>query len=252
MITKMTIITIDVHDPRHAFQADFTKYVFAETRLAAKEAFKKQSGDFNEVTSYELYDVRDENFVYIHIHTSPVRISSKIERRKLYVRRCSYDDLSDDAIAIKQNVDNHFMIANYSSGETKVVDFSNEFRRNNTVHEDRLGRTASGGPKVLNPSERTLEEVIQLEHECRPMRLQPVLKLNLERKHKMNMVRKVVREIIPNSSSSSDEQSDTKKSKKSSDIEEDQKPTKKQSGKKSKHQGKAKTFKRKTQRRGRV
>ena len=105
---------------------------------------------------------------------------------------------------------------------------------------------------MLNPSKKTLEEVVQLEHECRPMRLQPVLKLNLERKHKMNMVRKVVREIIPNSSSSSDEQSDTKKSKKSSDIEEDQKPTKTQSGKKSKHQGKAKTFKRKTQRRGRV
>ena len=246
--TENNMKTFDVNDPIFASLVHRTKYLLAEKRLAAKEVFKKQGGDFkefNELSSYAFYVFNREDTVCVQIHTSPIRITNKIERRKLYMRGCSYSEVCPDVIPFKPNVGTTYLVANYGSNETKIVNLSEEYKPSPISYDK-----ASG--KLKNPSKEVLAEMALLEHECRPVRSQPTRKSNLKRKLKTNLVREAVREIIPYSNSSCDEQSDTDKSNTSSGTEEGRKPRNKPCAKKSKHQGKAKTFKRKTQRGVRV
>ena len=129
-----------------------------------------------------------------------------------------------------------YIIAYEGKGNPKIINITNEFIK---LTEKSIRQ------------EVVYDELALAELECQPG-LQPSKKSNLKRRKKSNLVRDAAREIISNSSSSSDEQADPKKPNITSANDEAQKPAKKPTTKKSKHQGKAKTFKRKTQRRGRV
>ena len=232
----------DIHDPIYASAAPGAKYVTAEMRLVAKKVFKNQGGDFNELISYAFYDFGPENQVYVQIHSTPERISNTLERRKLYVKFCSYVEACLGVFPFKPKVNTSYLVANCGSNEAKIVDLSQHYKSNPTNYVTGL----------MNPSKEILAEMALLDHECRPVRSQSFRKSNPKRKMKTNLVREAVRGIIPCSNSSCDEQSDTDKSNTSSDTEEGRKPRNKPRTKKSKHQGKAKTFKRKTQRGVRV
>lgn len=237
---KDTII-IDLHDKSAPAEArDLAKFGFAVTRLSAKEAFKKQGGDFEELITYALYDCSEEDQAVIHIHTPPLRISSKTERRRVVCKYSPYDKLDEDDVPFTPEIGKLYLIANYGSDKPKIVDFTKEFftPREVDITTDRIL------PKGIH------EELALIDLECQPLRLQPVRKSVMKPRKKQNLVRKAVREIIPNISSSNDEQSGPKKPKTPTDEDEAQKSSK--TTRKSKHQGKAKTFKRKTQRRGRV
>ena len=236
---------IDLYDPTLPAEGrDTAKVGFALIRLSAKEAFKKQGGDFNDLVTYALHDFSDEEQAAIHIHTPPLPVTNKIQRRKLLSKYCSYDELDDVEVQYKYKVGRMYLIANYGNGDPKIIDFTNEcFTLKPCVYDK---QSQSFLPEDVRG------EVALLDAECQAVRLQPSRKSNLKLRKKSNLVREIARKNIANRSSSSDEQVDSKKSKPSSDNVEGQTPAKKPIAQKSKHQGKSKTFKRKTQRRGRV
>ena len=236
---------VDLHDQTVPAEGrDTAKIAFALIRLSAKEAFRKQGGDFNELVTYALHDFSDEDQAAIHVHTPALPVTSKIQRRRLFSKYCNYNELDDVEVQYKYKRGCLYLIANYGKGKPQIVDFTKEFfTLKPCVFDNQSHNFLPEGVR---------EEVALLDIECQPVRLQPSRKSNLKLRKKSNLVREIARKNIANNSSSSDEQADAKKSKSSSDNDENQKPANKTTTQKSKHQGKAKTFKRKTQRRGRV
>ena len=235
---------IDLHDVSVPAEArECAKIAFVATRLPAKKAYEKQGGNFDELITYTIYDFSDETDASIHVHTPPLPITDKIERRKVFTKYSAYHELDEDEPPFDAEIGHFYLVANYGSSQPKIIDFTEEF-----ISEESSAEWEMQFRKVL-------DEVAMLDTECRPVRLQSVRKSRtecLKPRKKLNLIRAAVREIIPNSSSSSDEQADSKKLKTHSHDDEAQKSSKKPLAPKSKHQGKAKTFKRKTQRRGRV
>ena len=240
---------IDLHDVSVPAEArECAKIAFVMARLPAKKAYEKQGGNFDELITYAIYDFSDEADASIHVHTPPLPVTDKIQRRKVFAKYSAYHELEEDEPPFDAKIGHFYLVANNGSSQPKVIDFTKEF-----ISEESSAEWDMQSEKFLPKG--VLDEVAMLDTECRPMRLQPVRKPRkkcLKPRKKLNLVRAAVREIITNSSSSSDDQADPKKFETHSHDDETQKSSKKPAAPKSKHQGKAKTFKRKTQRRGRV
>ena len=247
-VKKMSVTgMLNIHDPDISAESQYKlKIAFALTRLCAKEAFKKQGGDFGGLISYGLYDFSGKTIAGIHMETQPVLETGKIET-KMFSKYCSYDKLPD--LPFKVEVGSLHMIANNGSGKPLIVDLSKDYTATRSsftygqVHEEVALLEFQSQP-VLLPTFADLFDV-----DC--CRL-PSRKSNPKLRKKSDLVREVTRKNATNGNSSSDDQTDSKTSKTSSDNDQSNRLTKKPTAKKSKHQGKAKTFKRKTQRRGRV
>ena len=216
MVRNFNLLDPNLDDDMKAF----AEQAFIELRLGAIDALTRHGGEFDQLKSYALY-VFDDKDVYRWVHTAPVPISSKLQRRQLYSEVCT-DDFDVDLFPNKPKADDLYLVANYNNDKREVLQFTVQ-----NWCEDQM-----------------ILEMRMVDHENR--------RTYIPRK-KSNLLRQAARQIGSASSSSSDENSDPKKSKATPDEDQtmgsSQKATK---ASKSKHQGKAKTFKRKTKRRGRV
>ena len=204
---------IDLHDPTLPAEGrDTAKLGFALIRLSAKEAFKKLGqlgGNFNDLVTYAIHDFSDEHQAAIHIHTPPLPVTSKIQRRKVFTKYCSYDELDDVEVQYKYKVGKMYLIANDGKGDPKIVEFTDEcFLFKPCVFDKQSQSFLPEGVR---------DEVTLIDAECQAVRLQPSRKSNLKLRKKSNLVREIARKNFANSSSSSDEQADPKKSKPSPD-----------------------------------
>ena len=210
----------DLLDPVSTNQ-ELAKQIFAAARVQAKKVLNLPSGYFNELKSYAIYVFQEFNFIRF-LHTPPIDVSDTLQRRQMYSEVCSYDLLESDYFPQKPKAISVFLITNYSK-DAKVVQIS------------RIQR-----PLLTN----VCKELTMMDYESRPIRSKA--------RKKPSLLRDVVRQVVSNDRSSGDEKPDSNMSKKSLEDTSDQKPCGKSTKQNSKHQGNAKTFKRKTKRRGRV
>ena len=247
----MTRIQVNLNDPAiPAESRDKWKVNFAMARLCVKEALKKQGDDFDDLISYALYNFSREDFAVIYYRTDPVREANKVERRML-VERSTYDELPE--LPFKLEIGSLYMIANDGSGQPKIVDFTKEYVKKKPykeVVEELALMTFECREVTLEVV--TLEDLFGWGSAFQPSPSQPSRKSRKLRSRKLTKTSDLMREVVHKNTSTSDSTSNERADSKKSDNDENQELTKKPTAKKSKHQGKAKTFKRKTQKRGRV
>ena len=193
----------------------------AELRLKAKKALSLENGYFNEVESYAIYTFREivsnqneaKKFFGRFHRTAPTNISDKLQRRQMYTEFCSIDLLDSAYFPEIPKANSMYLITDYGSEKAKVVEFSSV---------------------ETPPMSKIKKEIELMLIECRPMR---------SNSNKNSNVHDASRDLL---TFSGDEKPD------SSSVNDSGKTSEKSTQQNSNHQGKAKTFKRKTKRRGRV
>ena len=203
----------------------FEDYLFICFRLDAKEAYKtKKGGDLNQLQSYSIRQYRSLPVPGVHewSHTAPKIVDGQLRRTVEYGFSKAVDP---NDFKRKVPVDCSYLVAKKPDGSTDLVKIFNKPRR---VHPITFWKE--------------MEEVERLN---RPIYKRPTSKL--PKNKRLNAFRAAVRQSVSTAGSSSEELKTTETS------QEDKSPEpKKPSKENSKHQGKSKTFKRKTKRRGRV
>ena len=202
----------------------FEDYLFISFRLDAKEAYKAKGGDLDELQSYSIRQYVDSPMgCHTWTHTAPVMVEGRLQRTVEY----SFMEPEDSGeFETKAPIGKSYLLAKKTDGKTDVINISCSPRR---IHPTIYWR-----------------EVDQVDRLNRPIYKRPT---NKKPKNKrQNAFRAAVRQAISTPSSSQEEL----KSPETSQQDTTHQLVKKLGKENSKHQGKAKTFKRKTKRRGRV